>query len=144
MKILVLSISALLLTIVSRPAIGMDRSGGEAASAVTSDLLARHDKAEVERNYKRNRFMQVMGFALLGSSVAMSVAGAGMVEGSPYGPVSRIGLISIGSGLLHFIAAAFLLGFSKSVINQELPALPPPRLKQKTAYVLTANGDILF
>ena len=97
---------------------------------------------DLDKEYKRNRIMQVMGYAILAASVVLSFTGAALVEASPWGPVSKAGFICVGVGLGHFITSAFLLGFSRVIIRQELPPTRPLRVIRKTARA--RNGDIYF
>ncbi len=101
-------------------------------------------QADEEKEYKRNKIMQTTGYSMLGTSAVLIITGAAMVEGSPYGPVSTAGMILLGVGLGHFIVSAFLLGFSKTVIEQ--PLLPPTPLKivPKSSLSISLDGIIYF
>ena len=88
--------------------------------------------------------MQVTGYALLGASAVLTITGAALTEASPWGPVARAGIISFGVGLVHFVSAAFLLGFSKVVIRQELPPVRPVQIIRKSALNDCREGDIYF
>ena len=97
---------------------------------------------DLDKEYKRNRIMQVMGYAMLAVSTVLSITGAGLVEAAPWGPVSKTGIICVGVGLGHFITSAFLLGFSRVIIRQELPPTRPLRVIRKTSRA--RSGDIYF
>ena len=99
---------------------------------------------DFDKSYKRNRIMQITGYALLGTSAVLTIVGAAMVQGSPWGPVARAGIISFGVGLAHFITASFLLGFSQVIINQELPSPRPVKIIHKSAQCDCEEGDIYF
>jgi hypothetical protein len=116
---------------------------GTTAQAALTQSVAQNQPA-FRDDYKRNRIMQTTGLSLLGASALMILAGAAIVEAAPWGPVSKAGISFIGIGLAHFITSAFLLGFSKAVVIQELPPVRPLRIIHKAAFYKAQNGDIYF
>ncbi len=117
-------------------------SGKAAKSAFAQSVtLGRPDILE---NYKRNRIMQTTGLSMLGTSVLLILAGAAIIEAAPWGSLSRVGISFIGVGLGHFITSAFLLGFSRPIVVQELPAERPAQIIKRAAFYRAQNGDIYF
>ena len=145
MKSLICLVSALLFLVATNVAHASDivlegPPAGSAAALATPETAA--PAFDVDKEYKRNRIMQVMGYAMLAVSAVLSITGAALVEAAPWGPVSKVGIICVGMGLGHFITSAFLLGFSRVIIRQELPPVRPLRIIRKTARA--RNGDIYF
>ena len=142
---LVLWITAVSVVMMTAPKVySLDLSpDGPAARAAAAKSLSM-PAPDTDKAYKRNRLMQVMGYSLLGVSAVLTITGAAMVQGSPWGPVARSGFITFGVGLTHFISAAFLLGFSHTVIRQELPPTRPVQIIKKSARYDCREGDVLF
>jgi hypothetical protein len=138
MKALILVTMVVVVMTISKQGCSFERSitAGPPLTAFASTMNNSPDRA-----YKINRIMQVMGYALLGAGAVMAVTGAGLVQGSPYGAASMAGLVTFCTGLVHFITSAFLLGFSRPVIRQELPPVRPIKIIRKTSLL---EGDILF
>jgi hypothetical protein len=102
------------------------------------------DGPDLRDDYKRNRIMQTTGFSLLGTAVVLILAGASIIESAPWGTWSQVGISFVGVGLAHFITSAFLLGFSRAVVIQELPPVRQVQIIHKSAYYRASNGDIYF
>lgn len=142
MSLVVLLVFAL--GIVAKGAFCLDLSPtGVAAEAAVAQTLS-FDGPVIDKEYKKNRLMQVMGYALLGASAAMIFGGAAMIEAAPWGAVSRVGISSTAAGLAHFVTAVFLLGFSKVILRQALPPIRPIRVIRKSASLGFFNRDIVF
>lgn len=144
MRTLVLLSMIIMVEITATKAYSLDVSttGPAARSAAAHSLTTQ--VPDFDKSYKRNRVMQIVGYAMLGTSAVLTITGAALVEGSPWGPVARAGIISFGVGLAHFITAAFLLGFSQVIIRQELPPLRPVQIVPKSARNDRCEGDIYF
>jgi hypothetical protein len=129
---------------VSKGALCLDISptGSAADEAIAQTLI--FDPPVLDKEYKRNRLMQTMGYSLLGASAAMIITGAAMIEAAPWGPRSRAGIIFVSTGMVHFIASAFLLGFSKTILRQELPPVRPVRVIRKTSFLDVFKGGTPF
>jgi hypothetical protein len=92
--------------------------------------------AAYQEQYEKNRRLQVMGKSMLAASFAMELIGAIIIESVEYGPTAWAAFGVIGTGIAHFIASAFMLGFSKPIHH-----LKPPK---RDVARQEAAGDIIF